>query len=160
MQPSRRTVLAALPVALAGCGRSLRKNTVPGGLDIRNRRSEPVNVSVRAALLPDPESGGDGGVGITDSPTATPETPRDAALENPDATGEYRVPPTGERRVPDFFPRAGRWAFEAVVTAEGGDDGDRTRIVLHAALPGPAGADTMLVTVKRQRVTVRATDID
>jgi hypothetical protein len=159
MQPSRRAVLAAVPVALAGCGRSLRDNTVPGGLDIRNRRGEPVTVSVRAALLPEPESGGDG-AGITESPTATPETPRDADLEDPAASGEYRVPADGEHRVPDFFPRGGRWAFEAVVDAESGGDGDRTRIVLHAALPGPAGADTMLVTVRQRRVTVRATEID
>jgi hypothetical protein len=153
-------VLAAVPVALAGCGRSLRNNTVPGGLDIRNRRSEPVTVSVRAGLLPEPESGGGGGAGITESPTETPETPRDDHLEDPEASGEFSVPADGERRVPDFFPRGGRWAFEAVVSAESGDDGDRTRIVLHAALPGPAGADTMLVTVRQRRVTVRATEID
>ena len=113
MQRSRRAVLAAVPVALAGCGRSLRDNTVPGGISIRNRRGEPVTVSVRAALLPELESGGGGGAGITESPTATPETPRDGDLDALDADGEFRVPPEGERHVPDFFPEPGRWAFEA-----------------------------------------------
>ncbi|MFC6735281.1 hypothetical protein ACFQEQ_03405, partial [Halolamina salina] len=153
-------VLAAVPVALAGCGRSLRENTVPGGLHLRNRRTDPVTVSVRAALLPELEGGDGGGVGITESPTATPETPRDADLEEPDVTGEYRVQAESERMVPDFFPRAGRWAFEAVVESENGGDGDRTRIVLHAALPGPTGADTIVVTVRQQRVTARATTVD
>ena len=160
MQRSRRAVLAAVPVALAGCGRSLRENTVPGGLDVRNRRSEAVTVSVRAALLPELEENDGGGVGITESPTATPATPRDADLDDPAASGEYRVGPESERRVPDFFPRGGRWAFEAVVDAENAGDGDRTRIVLHTALPGPAGADTMLVTVRQRRVTARATTVD
>lgn len=160
MQRSRRAVLAAVPVALAGCGRSFRENTVPGGLHVRNRRSEPVTVAVRAALLPELEGGSGGGVGITDSPTATPETPRDVDFEEPEAAGEYRLRAEGERMVPDFFPRAGRWAFEAVVDSENGSDGDRTRIVLHAALPGPTGADTMVVTVRQRRVTARATTVD
>ncbi|QKY21424.1 hypothetical protein B4589_013970 [Halolamina sp. CBA1230] len=159
MQRSRRAVLAAVPVALAGCGRSLRENTVPGGLDVRNRRSEAVTVSVRAALLPELEENDGDGVGITESPTATPATPRDADLDDPAASGEYRVGPESERRVPDFFPQGGRWAFEAVVDDED-VDGDRTRIVLHTALPGPTGADTMLVTVRRRRVTARATTVD
>lgn len=159
MQRSRRAVLAAVPVALAGCGRSFRENTVPGGLDVRNRRDERVTVSVRAAPLPEPEEGG-GGAGIAASPTDTPETPRDAALEAPELTGEYRIGPESRRRVPDFFPRGGRWAFEAVVDSEADSNGDRARIALHAALPGPTGADTMLVTVRRRRVTARATTVD
>ena len=160
MQRSRRAVLAAVPVALAGCGRSFRENTVPGGLHVRNRRSEPVTVVVRAARLPEIDGRDGGGVGITESPTATPATPRDADLDDPDATGELRIRAEGERVAPEFFPRAGRWAFEAVVDSENGSDGDRTRIVLHAALPGPTGADTMLVTVRRRRVTARATTVD
>lgn len=155
MQRSRRAVLAAVPVALAGCGRSFRDNPVPGGLYIRNRRGGPVTVSVRAALLPPLSSGGDGS-GFTESPTETPETPRDRDLDDPDVTGEYRVQPDEDRAVPDFFTDPGRWGFEAVVD----DEGDRTRIQLHAALPGPAGADSIVVRIARDDVTVRATTID
>ncbi|WP_054583487.1 hypothetical protein [Halolamina pelagica] len=66
MHRSRRAVLASIPVALAGCGRSFRENTVPGGLHLRNRRGEPVTVSIRAAVLPEPGPG---------AATATPGTP-------------------------------------------------------------------------------------
>ncbi|NHX35477.1 MULTISPECIES: hypothetical protein [Halolamina] len=147
MHWSRRAVLASLPVALAGCGRSFRENTVPGGLHLRNRRAESVTVSVRAAVVPDHETG---------DATASPATPKDRTLDDPEVTEEYRVQARGERAVADFFPSPGRWAFEAVVDA----DGDRSRIELHAALPGPTGADTMLVTVRERGVTARATTAD
>lgn len=156
MQRSRRAVLAAVPVALAGCGRSLRDNAVPGGLHLRNRRSETVTVSVRAALLPERQTDGGDGAGVTDSPTATPATPRDAALDSPDVTGEYAVPAGDERAVPDFFPDPGRWGIEAVV--DGG--GDRTRIRLHAAIPGPTGADTVVIRLTADGVTAEATTVD
>jgi len=158
MQRSRRAVLASIPVALAGCGRSFRDNTVPGGLYIRNQRAEAVTVAVRAALLP--PLGGGGGAGVTESPTATPATPRDGALDDPGATGEYAVEPEEERAVPDFFPEPGRWAFEAVVSFEDGSEGDRTRIQLHAAVPGPTGADTIVVRITDRGVAARATTID
>jgi len=147
MRHSRRAVLAAVPVALAGCGRSFRENTVPGGLHLRNRRGDAVTVSVRAAALPkdQPEGG-----------TPTPATPQEAALESPDVTGEYRVQAGSSRAVRGFFPSPDGWAFEAVVDA----DGSRSRIELHAAIPGPTGADTMLVTVRDGGVTARATTVD
>jgi len=147
MHRSRRAVLASIPIALAGCGRSFRENTVPGGLYLRNRRGEPVTVSVRATVLPEPQPG---------AATASPSTPDDRSLADPDVTGEFRVQPHSERAVGAFFPSAGRWAFEAVID----DDGDRSRIELHAALPGPTGADTMLVTVRERGVTARATTVD
>lgn len=155
MQRSRRAVLAALPVALAGCGRSLRANTVPGGLHLRNRRTDAVTVSVRAAVLPPLRTAGEGPGGPT--VTATPETPTDELLANPDASGEYEVPGDGERAVPNFFPRAGRWGVEAVVVGGGGD---RTRILLHAAIPGPTGSDTLVVTIDDEDVTAEATTVD
>lgn len=147
MHRSRRAVLASIPVALAGCGRSFRENAVPGGLHLRNRRGEPVTVSIRAAVLPEPGAG---------AATASPGTPDDRSLADPDVTEEFRLRPRSERPVGAFFPSAGRWAFEAVVD----DDGDRSRIELHAALPGPTGADTMLVTVRERGVTARATTVD
>lgn len=159
MQRSRRAVLAAVPaVALAGCGRSLRQNTVPGGLDIRNGRSESVTVAVRAAVLPplETESGGIGG----NDPTDTPATPRDADLESPDATGEYAVDAGGNRRVPDFFPRAGRWGVEVVLNPDSDAAADRTRIELHASLPGPTGADTLVVEVTNGGLRAEATTVD
>ncbi|WP_049980057.1 hypothetical protein [Halolamina rubra] len=147
MRRSRRAVLASLPVALAGCGQAFRENSVPGGLSLRNRRGDAVTVSVRAAKVPDPDAEG---------PIATPATPTDESLTDPDVTGEYRVSPGDDRAVAKFFPSPGRWAFEAVVDA----DGDRSRIELHAAFPGPTGADTMLVTVRDWGVTARATTVD
>lgn len=153
MQRSRRTVLASLPVVLAGCGRSFRKNSVPGGLAIQNRRRRPVTVTVRAARLPPRGTAGDEGP----TPTETPETPPAAAVEPPDLTGEYEVQPGEDRAVPNFFPDAGRWAVEAIV----GDDGDnRARIELYAAIPGPAGADTVRIRVTPDGVTARATTVD
>lgn len=159
MQRSRRAVLAAVPVALAGCVRSFRDNAVPGGLHIRNRRGEAVTVSVRAALLPERATTGDG-AGITASPTATPATPRDRDLDDPDATGEYEVAPDEDRAVPEFFPEPGRWALEAVVESGDGSEGDRTRIQLHASLPGPTGADEIVIRVTPNDVTARATQVD
>lgn len=160
MQRSRRAVLAAIPVALAGCGRSLRDNAVPGGLHIRNRRTETISVAVRAAQLPELQENEGGGAGVTESPTETPATPRDEQLDPPDVTGEYEVEPDEEHAVPDFFPRPGRWAVEAVLNPESENDGDRTRIVLHAALPGPAGADSVVIRVTDDGLTAEATEVD
>lgn len=152
MQRSRRAVLAAVPVALAGCGRSFRENAVPGGVHIRNQRRKSVSVAVRAALLPERDSGAQA------SPTETPETPRDPVFENAAVTGEYTVAADTQRAVPDFFPEPGHWAFEAVVDAE--NETDRTRIELHAALPGPTGADSIVVRVTPEGTTAAATTVD
>lgn len=151
MQRSRRTVLASLPVVLAGCSRRFRQNAVPGGLYIQNSRRRAVTVVVRAARRPPNRTAGDGG----QTPTETPETP--AAVESPDQTGEYEVGPGDERAVPNFFPEAGRWAVEAVV---GDDSGNRVRIELYAAIPGPTGADTVRIQVSENGVDVRATTRD
>lgn len=153
MQRSRRTVLASLPVVLAGCGRSFRQNSVPGGLYIENRRRRRVTVAVRAARLPPQRTPTDGEA----TPTERPETPPGEAVEEPSLTEEYAVGAGQERAVPDFFPRAGNWAVEAVV---GDDSGNRTRIELYAALPGPAGADTVRIRVTPDDVTADATTVD
>ena len=153
MQRSRRTVLASLPVVLAGCGRSFRQNSVPGGLYIENRRRRRVTVTVRAARLPPQETA----IGTEATPTDTPDTPPAEAVADPTRTGEYEVGAGGERGVPDFFPRAGRWAVEAVV---GDDSGNRTRIELYTAIPGPTGADTVRIRVTPGDVTAQATTVD
>lgn len=153
MQRSRRTVLASLPLALAGCTRTFRENTVPGGLYVENRRQQAVTVTVRAARLPPKETVADG----EPTPTDTPETPPADAVGTPDQTGEYEVAAGSQRAVPDFFPTADRWAVEVVV---GDDGGNRTRIELYAAIPGPAGADTVRIRVKPDDVTAEATTVD
>ena len=159
MQRSRRAVLATLPaVALAGCGRSIRQNTVPGGIEIRNRRTESVTVAVRAAVLPPLETGG-GGIGVA-TPTETPVTPRDEDLEDPDASGEYVVDAGATHAVPDFFTRAGRWGVEAVLNPDEEGEGERIRIELHTSLPGPAGVDTVIVEATNEGLTAEATTVD
>ncbi|MBP1985748.1 hypothetical protein [Halolamina salifodinae] len=159
MQRSRRAVLAAIPVALAGCGRSLRENTVPGGLQLRNSRSESATVAVRAALLPPLPSATDDDIGEVTA-TATPATPRDADLDPPDATGEYTVEPGEERVVPDFFGEPGRWGVEVVLDPDAEAASDRTRIDLYASLPGPTGADTVIVEITDDGITAEATTVD
>lgn len=153
MQRSRRTVLASLPVVLAGCGRSFRQNSVPGGLYLVNRRRRLVTVTVRAAKLPPKETA----AGTEATPTETPGTPPAEAVNSPDVTGEHEVRPGTERGVPDFFPEAGRWAVEALV---GDDSGNRTRIELYTAIPGPTGADTVRIGVTPGDVTAQATTVD
>lgn len=155
MKRSRRTVLAALPVVLAGCGRSLRENAVPGGLYLENRRRRPVTVAVNAALLPPPETAAavDGA-----TPSPTPETPAADAVAEPSLTGTYEVAANGTQAVQDFFPEAGHWAVEAVV--EGDGEVGRARIELHAAIPGPTGADTVRLRIDGNSLTAAATTVD
>lgn len=152
MYRSRRTVLAALPTLLAGCSRSFRENKVPGGLLIDNGVEQDVTVTVRASLLLSPESPQAG------TPESTPETPRKTEFEQPDESGTYDVPASTQKAVPDFFTREGRWAVEAAVE----DDGDfgRTRIELHAAIPGPTGADSVIISVDEDGVAAEATNVD
>jgi|AntRauTorcE11898_2_1112593.scaffolds.fasta_scaffold03387_4 hypothetical protein len=159
MQRSRRAVLATIPVALAGCGRSLRKNTVPGGLHIRNSRSESATVAVRAALLPPLPASSDNGVGGATA-TPIPETPRDADLEPPDVTDEFTVDAGQKRAVPDFFSEPGRWGVEVVLDPGAESAMDRTRIELYASIPGPAGADSVIVEITPGGITAEATTVD
>lgn len=159
MQRSRRAVLATIPVALAGCTRSFRENTVPGGLHLRNSRSESATVAVRAALLPPlPSETGDGIGAATATPI--PATPRDADLEPPDVTDEFTVEAGRNRAVPDFFSEAGRWGVEAVLNPDAEAASDRTRIQLYASLPGPTGADTVIVEITDDGITAEATTVD
>lgn len=153
MQWSRRTVLAAVPVVLAGCGRSFRANSVPGGLFIENERDRSVTVSVSAARLSPQERTVSGG----ETPSPTPETPGASAVESPELTGEYTVAAGGTRGVPDFFPTAATWAVDIVVDA---DSGGRARIQVYDAVPGPTGADTIRILVGPENVTARATTVD
>jgi hypothetical protein len=153
MQRSRRTVLAAVPIVLAGCGRSFRDNSVPGGLSIENERDRTVTVSVSAARLPPKETAASGGP----TPSPTPETPDASAVASPELTGEYEVQGGGNRGVSDYFPTAAHWAVEVVVDD---DSGNRARIQLYEAIPGPTGADTIRILVGPDNVTARATTVD
>lgn len=152
MQPSRRGIVrgvAAAFVGLAGCGRSLRENSVPGGLMLRNKSAGDVTITVRAALRPQPTDT------VTSTPTATDRTA--TPLERPELTETFAVDAGSQLAVPDFFPRAGEWAVEAVVDGRMG----QTDIELHASIPGPTGADTVVVTVlPGGRVDAEATQVD
>lgn len=159
MQRSRRAILAVIPVALAGCGRSLRENAVPGGLHLRNRRSESATVAVRAARLPPLRTSTDDEIGGATA-TETPVTPRDADLESPDATGEYTVEAGAELAVPDFFAESGRWGVEVVLDPDADAASDRTRIELYASLPGPTGADSVIVQITDDGIAAEATTVD
>lgn len=152
MQRSRRTVLAAVPTLVAGCGRSLRDNTVPGGLFIENRRSQTVTVTVQATELPPKQTA------VEETASPTPETPRDDVFESTEVSGTYEVPARQDKAVPDFFPRAGRWGIEAVV--EGDGDIGRARIELYAAIPGPTGADTVEIRVGSEGLSAEASRTD
>jgi hypothetical protein len=157
MQRSRRTVLAALPVALAGCGRSFRRNSVPGGLSIQNELPRSVTVTVSAAQLPPTQT-----AASQETLSPRPETPIAEQVDPADVSGEYEVAANKQRAVPDFFPEPGRWAMEAVV--DDGTDGDgglgRARIELHAALPGPTGADSVEISITADGVTATASSVD
>jgi hypothetical protein len=155
MQRSRRTVLAALPLVLAGCGRSLRKNVVPGGLSLENRRQQAVTVTVEAALLPPQRTVG---AEPEADPSPTPETPLAKDVADPTVSGTYELGAIDEHGVPDFFPEPGRWAVQALV--EGDGELGRTRIKLHAAIPGPAGADTVRLLIDDGGLTAEATTLD
>lgn len=156
MQPTRRSVLVGTGALLAGCGRSLRENGVPGGLELHNRRSSPVTVGVRASRRADDSDDSTGSPQTaTARATTTPETPE--SVESPDVTDEFEVPAGDQRVVPDFFPEPGRWVVEVVVA----DQTVRTRIELVASIPGPAGIDTVVVTARLDgRVTAEATQVD
>jgi hypothetical protein len=155
MQRSRRTVLVALPALLAGCGRSLRPNSVPGGLFIENRRDSQVTITVQAAVLPPKETA------IDETPSPTPETPGGDVVESPEVSGTYDVGGGEDKAVPDFFPRAGRWAVEAVLESEGTNtDFGRARIELHASIPGPTGADGISIEIDEDGLTAEASTVD
>lgn len=134
MGRSRRATLRTIAVgtgALAGCGRTLRSNTAPGGLDIRNDRATRATVRVRAVRRRDE------GLFTTATPRGTPTTvPDDAAVY----AGEYRIDADGRRIVTDFFAEGGRY----FVDITDGSARAFTEIELFDTATG-AGADTVIV---------------
>lgn len=147
---SRRGLLRAAAVgglgALAGCGRSVRRNSVPGGLELLNRRPDPVTVSVRATTVEEVET-----------PSGDDAEPTPRAIDPVVLEGTYDVDPRTERAVPNFFPGGDAYLVEA---SEGGAT-DRTALRLYDSVPGPAGADTVIVRLREGgELTAMATKID
>lgn len=144
---SRRSLLASLSVAgLAGCGRRFRNNPVPGGLELRNRGEDPRTVSVTAAVVPGPQ-----------------ETPQDADTPTPEpspaATDVFSVAGDETRAVPDFFPEGA--AFRVTATVAGTEASAELFVRLYDSIPGPAGVDTVFVTVTPEGgVALSASEVD
>lgn len=145
--PSRRSLLATLSVAgLAGCGRRIRNNPVPGGLELRNRGEQPRTVGVAATAIPEPETTPERG----ETPTPEPA---------PVASAEYDVAAGETRAVPDFFPDGGD--YRVVATVAGTAATAELFVRLYDAIPGPAGVDTVFVTVTQDGgVELSASSVD
>ncbi|QLG26368.1 hypothetical protein HUG10_01890 [Halorarum halophilum] len=146
--PSRRRVLrgaaAGVTATLAGCGRSLRANTAPGGLELVNDRATPASVVVRAALVPDATG--------TPDPASTPVPVEEAAVQ-----GRFSVPGNATRYAPRFFPEPGRYVVEA--SADGARH--RTSLELYRSLGGGGvGVDTAVIRLVPDGVRVDATGVD
>lgn len=141
----RRELLGAAALgaatALAGCGRSLRANRVPGGIRFVNERPEPVRVRVRALL--EGETPGAG--------TATP------LGDTVTLQAAFPVPAETTRVSQNFFPQRGSYVVEARV----GDRVDTGRIRLYRTVGGGLGADTLTVRVTLDgEVIVSVSDVD
>lgn len=132
---------------MAGCGRAIRENTAPGGLDIRNERGATVTVVVRAVARPASDEG------FTPTPQETPSPiPADAAVY----AGEFDVPAEDRRIVTDFFREPGRYLVD--VTA--GSARTLTTIELFETARG-TGADTVVIRLETGgQLKVRATEVD
>ncbi|MEZ3115225.1 hypothetical protein RYH80_04730 [Halobaculum sp. MBLA0147] len=136
------TVAAGVTAGLAGCGRSLRSNRVPGGVRFVNGRATAVSVVVRALLQGE---GGEGG------PTPTP------LGDTATVEGRFTIPAQSTRVNGSFFPNPGTYAVEARV------DGSVAtgRITLYRTLGGGLGADTVTVrTPASGGVSVSVSDVD
>lgn len=141
----RRELLGAAAVgvaaSLAGCGRGLRGNRVPGGVRFVNERPGPVRIRVRALL--EGQTPGQG--------TATPL--------GDTATVEAVFPVPGEttRVSQSFFPQPGSYVIEA----RAGDRVGTGRIKLYRTVGGGVGADTLTVRVTLDgEVVVSVSDVD
>ena len=133
-----------MTATLAGCGRSLRANTVPGGLELVNDRATTASVVVRGSLVPDGEG--------TPDPASTPVPAEEVAVQ-----GRFSVPGNATRFAPRFFPEPGRYVVEA--STDGARN--RTSLELHRALgAGGVGADTAVIRLVPDGIEVGATEVD
>ncbi|MEZ3143611.1 hypothetical protein [Halobaculum sp. MBLA0143] len=127
----RRRLLRAAGVtataALAGCGRGVRANRVPGGLRFVNERPEPVRVVVRALLE-------------GETPSERQPTPLSDTVT---VEGAFPVPAETTRTNRNFFPQPGSYVVEARVRRETATG----RIRLYETVGGGLGADTVTVRV-------------
>lgn len=142
---SRRELLAAVgaaaTTALAGCGRGVRANRVPGGLRFVNERRRPVRFVVRALL--------EGSTPGARQPTPLSET---VTVE-----GAFPVPAETTRISRGFFPQAGSYVLEARVRQETATG----RIRLYRTVGGGLGADTVTITAARTGdVDLSVSDVD
>lgn len=149
---SRRRLLrdasAAAMAGLAGCGRSFRRNSIPGGLDLRNTDDVAHELTVRATTVEELET----------PPPSGDEEPKPRPIDPVVAEGTYDLAPSTQRAVPDFFPEAGNYLVEATLP-EGASA--RAKLRLYDSLPGPAGADTVIVRIGGDgSLSAMATQVD
>jgi len=142
---NRRELLGAAAVgsvaALAGCGRSLRANRVPGGIRFVNERPGPVRVRVRALLE-----------GQTPGERAATPLGDTVTVE-----GAFPIPGDATRVSRGFFPQRGSY----VVEARAGDRVGTGRIRLYRTVGGGVGADTLTIRVTLDgEVEVSVSDVD
>ncbi|WP_435128120.1 hypothetical protein [Halobaculum sp. D14] len=149
--PSRRRVVRAAAAGLAGvagCGRSLRANDVPGGLKLVNRRTEQVSVVVRAALQPESTPA---------SPTPTPEGgPSPLSGDEVTVSGRFVLPASSTRFSPGFFEHPGRYVVEVTWSGQR----EREEIELYRTVGGGVGVDTVVVRVDDAGLSVSVTHVD
>ena len=142
----RRRLLGAVGAgtltALAGCGRVIRPNDVPGGIKFVNDRPGEEAVTLRAFRL------------ANQTPEDTTPTPVD---REPIASGLFRVPGGSSVTNDSFFAEAGTY----LVAASNRGATARARIKLFATLGGGVGSDTVIVRLPETGdLRVRVTDVD
>lgn len=145
VERGRRELLGAVAVgtatALAGCGRSLRANRVPGGIRFVNERPSPVRIRVRA-LLEGTTPGERAATPLGDTATVTAAFP---------------IPGETTRVSQGFFPQRGSY----VVEARAGDRVGTGRIRLYRTVGGGLGADTVTVRVTLDgNVEISVSEVD
>ena len=137
-----RRVGAAAVAGVAGCGRAVRPNDVPGGVKFVNQRSNRQAVTLRAFRLAD------------QTPDDTEPTPVE---REPAAAGQFRIPPETTATNDSFFPAAGTY----LVAASNLGTTVRERIKLFETIGGGLGADTVVVRLPEiGDVRMTVTDVD
>jgi hypothetical protein len=144
--PTRRELVAGLgaggATALAGCGRAIRANSVPGGLKFVNERVTTERVVVRAV-----QEGGEVDEDATPTPLGDTTT----------VEGQFTIPAESTRYAKGFFDNPGVYAVEV----RNGGEVATTYIELYRTLGGGLGTDTVVVTLSfGGSIEVRATGVD
>jgi hypothetical protein len=146
--PTRREALGVLgasaATALAGCGRAVRANQVPGALKFVNNRQSTETVVVRVLFKGEPKREGD-------DPTPTP------IGDNETRAGKFRLPPQSTSYSQSFFQRPGDY----VVEAKNGDKVATGRISLYRTISGGLGADMVTITLPTVGdISLSVSDVD